>query len=42
MSAIVMQSTASPPKAKMDPAIDLEKVPVDRVLAELAVKPARG
>ena len=42
MSAISMDATALPSKAKMDPVIDLEKVPVDRVLAELAVKPSQG
>ena len=42
MSAISLESTASPSNAKMDPAIDLEKVPVDRVLAELSVKSSQG
>jgi H+-transporting ATPase len=42
MSAIAMESTASPSKAKLDPAIDLEKMPVDQVLAQLNVKSDRG
>jgi H+-transporting ATPase len=44
MSVQVLQPTASPPKDNLDTAsaTDLEKVPVDRVLAQLTVKPSQG
>src|SRR5271165_2254497 len=40
MPAPALQRTALPPKANVD--VDLEKIPVDRVLARLAVKPEHG
>ena len=40
MSAPALQPSALPPKANN--AVDLEKIPVDRVLAQLAVKLDRG
>jgi H+-transporting ATPase len=42
MPALAPQPASLPPEAKSDPAIDLEKMPIDRVLAQLAVAPARG
>jgi hypothetical protein len=39
MSAVAQQSIARAPEQT---AIDLEKMPVERVLAQLAVKPERG
>lgn len=42
MPAPALQSTALPPKAASDDAVDLEKTPVDRVLAQLEVKPGQG
>ena len=44
MSVHALDPTAAPPEVNSDTtsAIDLEKVPVDRVLAQLAVKPDHG
>src|SRR6516164_9875884 len=42
MSAVALESTALSSKTKMDPAIDLEKVPVETVLAQLKVKADQG
>jgi H+-transporting ATPase len=42
MPAPALQPPALPAAAKPDGAIDLEKAPLDRVLAQLAVEPAHG
>ena len=42
MSAPALRPTALPPKANVDNAIDLEKIPVDKVIAQLAVEPGQG
>jgi len=42
MAALAWQNAASPPEPKPQPAEDLEKAPVDKVLAELAVQSDRG
>jgi hypothetical protein len=39
MSAPALQPSEVPPKTNLDHAVDLEKIPVDRVLAQVAVKP---
>ena len=42
MSAPALQPTALPPKANVGNAIDLEKMPIDKVIAQLAVEPGHG
>ena len=42
MPATSAQPTALPPKANVGDSIDLEKIPVDKVLAKLAVEPDHG
>jgi H+-transporting ATPase len=42
MSAVALQSSTPAHEVKSDIASDLEKLPVDRILAQLAVKPDRG
>ncbi len=39
MSAVALQSATRAPEGGSQTAIDLEKLPVDKVLAQLAVKP---
>ena len=39
MPAPALQPSALPPKTDFDHALDLEKIPVDGVLSQLAVKP---
>ena len=42
MSPVSPQTATPPREVKSDASIDLEKVPVDQALAQLAVKPDRG
>jgi len=42
MSAVALQSATRAPEGGSQTAIDLEKLPVDKVLAQLAVKPDQG
>jgi len=42
MSAVALQSATRAPEGGSQTAIDLEKLPVDKVLAQLAVKPEQG
>src|SRR5215475_6733515 len=42
MSAVAMQSATRAPEGGTQTAIDLEKMPVERVLTQLAVKPEQG
>src|SRR5215471_8874635 len=42
MSAVALQPATRAPEGGTQTAIDLEKMPVERVLAQLAVKPEQG
>jgi H+-transporting ATPase len=42
MPAAALQPTTVPSKTRSDNAIDFEKMPVDKVLAQLAVEPDHG
>ena len=42
MSAVALQSATRAPEVGSQAAIDLERMPVEKVLAQLAVKPDQG
>ena len=42
MSAVALQSATRAPEVGSQAAVDLERVPVEKVLAQLAVKPEQG